>query len=63
MGRPKGSKNRTKGVALIDLNRKAQYFADLFIGSEKLDNAERLTVKILEKIRASKERLAKKYGG
>lgn len=61
-GRPKGSKNKTKGIATLDLNRKAEHFANLFIGYETLDGAERLAVKILEKIRASKERLEKKYG-
>jgi len=61
-GRPKGSKNRAKGVIASDLNRKAQHFADVFIGYEKIDGAEKLAVKILEKIKASKDRLEKKYG-
>lgn len=61
-GRPKGSKNKTKKAALLNLSTKAQYFADLFIAAEQLENAEILTVKILEKIRANKERLGQKYG-
>lgn len=63
MGRKKGSKNKIKGRVAIDLNIKAKNFADLFIAQEHIDNAEVLAVKILEKIRSSKERLQEKYGG
>lgn len=63
MSRPKGSKNKKKNNRAIDLDIKAKNFADLFIAQEHIDNAEVLAVKILEKIRANKERLQEKYGG
>lgn len=55
MGRPKGSKNKTKGVAALDLDKTAQHFADIFIAGEHIDGAEKLAERILEKIRASKK--------
>ena len=62
-GRPKGSKNRTKKIAIVDLNIRAKNFANLFIAQEHIDNAEVLAVKIVEIIRANKKSLQKKYGG
>lgn len=59
MGRKKGSKNKT---LVIDLNGKAQHFADFFIASEHINNAELLAVAILEKIRVSKKQLLERHG-
>ncbi len=63
LGRPKGSKNKVKGRIATDLNIKAKNFADKFIAQEHIKNAEILAIKILERIRNSKEQLEKKYGG
>ena len=60
-GRPKGSKNKAQKIP-YNLNEKAKKFSELFIGSEGIDSAEILAVRILEKIRASKARLIEKYG-
>lgn len=61
-GRKKGSKNKPKSIIPIDLNQKARHYADLFICCEHIDGAEKLTVRILELIRANKKRLDVKYG-
>lgn len=62
-GRPKGSKNKTKNVIATDLDTRAKNFANLFIAQEHIDNAEILAIRIVEKIRANKSDLQKKYGG
>ncbi|KKN77481.1 hypothetical protein LCGC14_0360400 [marine sediment metagenome] len=62
MARLKGSKNKPKTKPTSDLNSKAESFAARFIAGEGSVDAEILAIKILEKIRASRERLRKKYG-
>lgn len=59
-GRPVGSKNKKKLGIAVDLNGKAVYFALKFIANEGMDGAEELAEKILDKIRDSKKRIAKK---
>lgn len=61
MGRPKGSKNKVKTVA-VNINDLAQRHANLFIAAYHIKPAERLAELILEKIRANKKRLKEKYG-
>jgi len=61
MGRPKGSKNKVKAIA-ININDLAQRHADLFIAAYHIEPAERLAELILEKIRANAKRLKEKYG-
>lgn len=62
MGRPKGSKNKAVTVKFVDINQLAQRHADLFIAAYHIEPAERLAELILEKIRASSQRLREKYG-
>ncbi|HDY88784.1 MAG TPA: hypothetical protein ENH82_11825 [bacterium] len=61
-GRPKGSKNKTKGKVITDLNTKAEHFATVFIAGEGSVDAEILAIRVLEKIRASGKQLQEKYG-
>jgi len=61
MGRPRGSKNKIKAIA-INMNDLAQRHADLFIAAYHIEPAERLAELILEKIRANNKRLKEKYG-
>ena len=59
MSRKKGSKNK---ALVVDLNGKAQHFADSFIAIEHIENAELLAAAILEKIRKSKKKLLERHG-
>ncbi len=63
MARPKGSKNKTIAKPVLDLNSKAEHFAYIFTAAEGSVDAEILAIRILEKVRANRERLQKKYGG
>lgn len=59
-GRPKGSKNKTKVTSNFmdgaDLKRLVTHYATVFVCSFHIDGAEKLAEKILERIRAKKER-------
>ena len=62
-GRPKGSKNKSKG-SVEDLNGKAIRIAAKFTACEHgVDNAKVLTLKILEKLRAMHDKLARTENG
>jgi len=62
MGRPKGSKNKSKYAKIENFDRIVDYFAADFICGYHIDGAEKLARRILEKIVAKKEQLERKYG-
>ncbi len=55
MGRPPGSKNKTKKAIVLGVGQLADYHSKVFIASYSIEKAERLAQLILEKIRAQKK--------